>query len=318
MKKLILLMLSVVLLFVVSGCGKAPEAQLQPNATETPAYTYSADPFTNLKNMLVSGDKLFGVAYLGQLTSAYDTVQEELSQQPFMAQVPFVATIEKFAANKGPQLYCIIPTDETVTVTVYQFGFNEDGFPMLGQEIISSNEPFLVKGNEETYVPNLYVVAEKGNRRVEYPLVRSGIEGRLENLDNAMFDFTPYNLLPEFHNLATAEKPLCASWLGDVRDANDVEFALLLYIHESGEVRFAFGNTETEMSELYTGTWEIDGNLLKLRMKGGKLGYAEEVFEKNCDFEWEMFSGVVDLHHIGGDPLMPGTEGETIQFWGND
>lgn len=314
MKKLMLLLLSTMLLLTVAGCGSNEE----PVVENSQGYTYSSDPFTNLKNMLVSGDKLFGVAYLGHMEGSFEALSEELSQKPFMEQVPFVADITNYAEHTGEHLYCIVPTDESVTVTVYQFGLNEDGIPMIGKELISSNEPFLVKGNEETYVANLYVIAEKGNRRVEYPLVRSGIEGRLENLDNQMFDFTPYNLLQEFHNLATEEKPLCASWLGDIRDANDVEFALLLYIHESGEVRFAFGNTATEMSELYTGTWEIDGNLLKLHMKGGKLGYGAEVLEKNCEFEWEMYSGAVDLRHIGGDPLMPGTEGETIQFWGND
>ena len=184
--------------------------------------------------------------------------------------------------------------------------------------MISSNEPFLVRGNEEAYVSNMYLIAEKGNRKVEYLMVRSGIEARLENLDNQMFDFTPYNLLPEFHNVATEEKPLCASWLGDIRDANNVEFALLLYIHESGEARFAFGNSETEMAELYVGTWEIDGNLLKLRMKGGKQGFQEEVFEKNIDFSWELDAGVMTLKHIGGDTLMPGTEGDSFEFWSND
>ncbi|MBO5408433.1 MAG: hypothetical protein J6A61_03385 [Clostridia bacterium] len=56
--------------------------------------------------------------------------------------------------------------------------------------------------------------------------------------------------------------------------------ALLLYIHESGEVRFAYGTSESEMAELYPGT--------------------------------------VVLRHVGGDPLMPGTEGQSIEFWGND
>ena len=318
MKKLSLLFLSAILLITLAGCGNHSESVTQPVATEAPAYTYSDDPFTNLKNMLKSGDKLFGVAFLGKSEVALDAVQSDLEQQAFIEQVPYVADITNIAENEGNQLFCIVPADETVSVAVYQFGLNEENLPEIGEELISSKEPFLVRGNAEMYVPNLYVVAEQGNRRVEYPLVRSGIEGRLENLDNAMFDFTPYNLLPEFHNLATEEKPLCASWLGDIRDDNDVEFALLLYIHESGEVRFAYGNSETEMQELFIGTWEIDENLLKLRMKGGKPGIGEEVYEKNIDFEWEMFSGMIDLHHVGGDLLMPGTQGETFEFWIND
>ncbi len=310
MKKLILLLLSALLLTSFAGCGTQP---VQPQISAP-----SDDPLTNLKNILISGEKLFGVAYLGTSEAEPDFVQDELKQKAFLEQVPYVADIKNIAVNEGNELFCLIPTDETVNITVYKYGYNGLPTPMILERLISSNEPFLVRGNEDKYVPNLYVIAQKGDIRVEYPLVRSGIEARLENLDNRMFDFTPYNLLPEFHNLATEEKPLCASWLGDIRNANDVEFALLLYIHESGEVRFAYGNSETEMSELYVGTWEIDGDLLTLHMKGGKLGYGQEVTEKSIEFRWGLSSGVVRLEHIGGDPLLEDTEGETFEFWIND
>lgn len=310
MKRWILLIISVMLMLTMAGCGSTP--------ADPTVYVPSNDPLTNLKNILVSGDKLLGIAFLGHSDTEVDGISDELSRQAFIEQIPFVTDIKTVAENEGNQLFCVIPTDETVTVSVYDFGWDENHLPVIGETLISSNEPFLVRGNQEAYVPNLYLVAEKGNRRVEYQMVRSGIEARLENLDNQMFDFTPYNLLPEFHNLATEEKPLCASWLGDVRDANDVEFALLLYIHESGEARFAFGNSETEMSELYVGTWEIDDDILKLRVKGGKPGYGEELKEKNMDFRWGLSSGVMRLQHIGGDPLMQGSEGKTFEFWSND
>ena len=310
MKRIFSALLIFVMIFCLAGCGSTP--------ADPTVYVPSNDPLTNLKNILVSSDKLFGIAFLGHSEAEADKISEELSQKPFIGQVPYVADIKTVAETEGDQLFCIIPTDETVTVSVYHYGLDENQFPMLGEKMISSNEPFLVRGNEEAYVSNMYLIAEKGNRKVEYLMVRSGIEARLENLDNQMFDFTPYNLLPEFHNVATEEKPLCASWLGDIRDANNVEFALLLYIHESGEARFAFGNSETEMAELYVGTWEIDGNLLKLRMKGGKQGFQEEVFEKNIDFSWELDAGVMTLKHIGGDTLMPGTEGDSFEFWSND
>lgn len=45
---------------------------------------------------------------------------------------------------------------------------------------------------------------------------------------------------------------------------------------------------------------------------------GEEVYEKNIDFEWGMSAGVIRLQHVGGDLLMPGTKGETFEFWGND
>lgn len=312
MKKLILLLLGAVLLLTMAGCGA------NPATTEPPVYVPSDDPLTNLQNILTSGDKLVAVAYLGQVEGTAATLQEELSQKAFIGQVPFVADINRVVKHEGNQVFCIIPADKTVKVCVYQFGWNADNLPVIGEELISSNEAFLVTGNTETYVPNLYMVAEKGNRRVEYQLVRSGIEGRLENLDNQMFDFTPYNLLPEFHNLATPEKPLCAGWLGDIRNEDDLEIALLLNIHESGEVRFTYGYSEHEMVEFFSGTWEIDGDLLKLRMKGGKPGLSEAVIEKNIDFKWSLDAGVMRLQHIGGDTLYPGTEGKIIDFWSND
>lgn len=75
--------LSVILLVNLVGCGGTPETATQPFATEAPAYTYLEDPLTNLQNMLNSGDKLFGVAFLGKSEVALESVQENVKQQDF-------------------------------------------------------------------------------------------------------------------------------------------------------------------------------------------------------------------------------------------
>ncbi len=308
MKRLISCLLIFILLFAIAGCGSKP-AQRVPS---------SSDPYENLKIMLENGEKLFGIAYLGPIEGDTQQMQVELSKKEYLRDIPYVANIDKVVEAGGNYVYCIIPVDESVTVSIHKLDRSEIGIPSLGEQMASFNEPVLVRGNADNFIPEMYVVAQREMQRVTYPLGRSGLEGRLENLDNLMFDFTPYNLLPEFHNVATEEKPLCASWLGDIRDAFDTEFALLLYIHESGDVRFSYGNDAKEVSEFYTGTWEIEGNLLKLRMEGGEPSYGAEVLQKNIDFEWTLENGMMYLHHVGGDLLLPGTDGNTFEFWSND
>ncbi|MBO5408434.1 MAG: hypothetical protein J6A61_03390 [Clostridia bacterium] len=58
MKKLFLLLLSAMLIFTAMGCSSNPPTE------EPPAYVPSNDPFVNLQNMLKSGDKLFGIAFI--------------------------------------------------------------------------------------------------------------------------------------------------------------------------------------------------------------------------------------------------------------
>ena len=53
-------------------------------------------------------------------------------------------------------------------------------------------------------------------------------------------------------------------------------------------------------------------------MKGGKQGPREEVLEKNADFRWELSEGIMTLQYVSGEPLMPGTEDDIIEFWSND
>ena len=308
MKRLISCLLVFILLFAMAGCGSKP-TQRVPS---------SSDPYENLKIMLENGEKLFGIAYLGRIEGDTQQMQVELSKKEYIRDIPYVANIDKVVEVGGNYVYCIIPIDESVTVSIHKLDRSEIGIPSLGEQIASFNEPVLVRGNANNFVAEMYVVAQKDMQRVTYPLERAGIEGKLENLDNLMFDFTPYYLLPEFHNVATEDKPLCSNWSGSISNSNGVEVVLMLYIHESGEARFIIGTDENPMAELFLGSWEMEGNRLSLQLEGGKTSYGSETYKKNVEFEWELTEIDVLLHHVGGDELVEGTAGKTFRFWNND
>ena len=76
-------------------------------------------------------------------------------------------------------MYLVVPADDSVTISVCKCEFDDDYMPYDGEELISTNEPVLIRGNMSDTIPNLYVIAKKGSEKVEYTPVQSGMDGRL-------------------------------------------------------------------------------------------------------------------------------------------
>ena len=131
-------------------------------------------------------------------------------------------------------MYAIVPADNQVTITVCKCEFGEEYLPYDGEELIEANEPILVRGNISDTIPNLYVIAKKGSEKVCYTPVQSGMDGRLENSETKVYDFTPYDKMTEFSGSdEIPDAEFCGNWIAFANDGNGEERALVLGLNIS-------------------------------------------------------------------------------------
>ncbi len=211
------------------------------------------------------------------------------------------------------------------TITVCKCEFGEEYLPYDGEELIEANEPILVRGNISDTIPNLYVIAKKGSEKVCYTPVQSGMDGRLENSETKVYDFTPYDLMSEFSAYdRVPDAVFCGSWIAFENDGNGEERALGLELNPDGMVSYVYGIGNSEVLEQFEGTWTLDENdILKFELVGGPLGSVEnpvvaEPYDCNPSFEWEMTAEGLSLTHIDGDEILYGTKGQTFEFYVNE
>ena len=328
MKKYILLLLVFVLIVAITGCSKKPVSN-NGNDVETPGLTLSREgeeALSELQEKISADGKLLGVAYLGFID--YDTKfdMEEFKKQEHIKALPLIENIYEYAENEGYRIYAIVPADNQVTITVCKCEFGEEYLPYDGEELIKANGPILVRGNVSDTIPNLYVIAKKGSEKVEYTPVQSGMDGRLENSENKVYDFTPYDKMSEFENSVDPlpDAVFCGSWVGFKNDANGEEKVLILYLKADGYASYAYGIGNSEILEKFEGTWTLDENdILKLELEGGPPESFEnpvvaEPYDCNPSFEWEMTAEGLSLTHIDGDEILYGTKGQTFEFEANE
>ena len=196
-----------------SPAANVPETE-EPSAAETPATeesdaedtpeTVESDALAALREKIKAEGKLFGVAYLGGFDGDAESAKAALFGQTYLDDLAFVKDIEPYVVQEGWQMYCIVPVDDTVSLSICEYVFEE--VPCVGEELLFTNEPVLLRGNVSDIVPNLCIIATKGAERVEYCPMQSGMDGTLVDSDDLIFDFTPYTKMPEF------------SWLQDTTE----------------------------------------------------------------------------------------------------
>jgi len=94
-------------------------------------------------------------------------------------------------------------------------------------------------------------------------------------------------------------------------------------IKADGTVSYAYGIVNSEVLERFEGTWNLDGDVLKLNPNGGVVEGVDEPivispYPLNVFFEWEVNSGGLELTHIDGDAILYGTKGNTFEFYENE
>ena len=321
MKRFILFLLAFVLVLGLAGCKEKPALGVETNKPEVQT---EANELTELKDRIKADGKLIGVAYLGWIEGDAETAKTELAKLDYIEDISFIKDIEKYAENEGYRMYAIVPADNQVTITVCKCEFGEEYLPYDGEELIEANEPILVRGNISDTIPNLFVVAKKGSEKVCYTPVQSGMDGRLENSETKVYDFTPYDKMTEFSGSdEIPDAEFCGNWIAFANDGNGEERSLILELNTDGTVSYAYGIGNSEVLERFEGTWKLDGDVLKLNLNGGVVEGVDEPivispYPLNASFEWEVNPGGLELTHIDGDAILYGTKGNTFEFYENE
>jgi len=321
MKRFILFLLAFVLVLGLAGCKEKPALGGETNKPEVQT---EAKELTELKDRIKADGKLIGVAYLGWIEGDAETAKTELAKLDYIEDISFIKDIEKYAENEGYRMYAIVPADNQVTITVCKCEFGEEYLPYDGEELIEANEPILVRGNISDTIPNLYVIAKKGSEKVCYTPVQSGMDGRLENSETKVYDFTPYDKMSEFSGSdEIPDAEFCGSWIAFANDGNGEERALGLELNPDGTVSYVYGIGNSEVLEQFEGIWKLDGDVLKLNLNGGVVEGVDEPivispYPLNASFEWEVNPGGLELTHIDGDAILYGTKGQTFEFYENE
>ncbi len=321
MKKYIILLLAVVLVLGLASCKDKPAGNNEKDKAQVQTEPSLLD---ELQGKIKADGKLLGVAYLGWIEGDAETAKAELAKQDYIEDISFVKDIEKYAENEGYRMYAIVPADDSVTISVCKCEFDDEYMPYDGEELIEANGPILVRGNMSDTIPNLYVITKKGSEKVEYTPVQSGMDGRLENSENLVYDFTPYDKMAEFSGSdEIPDAEFCGNWIAFANDGNGEERSLILELNTDGTVSYAYGIGNSEVLERFEGTWKLDGDVLKLNLNGGVVEGVDEPivispYPLNASFEWEVNPGGLELTHIDGDAILYGTKGNTFEFYVNE
>ena len=321
MKKYIILLLAVVLVLGLASCKDKPAGNNEKDKAQVQTEPSLLD---ELQGKIKADGKLLGVAYLGWIEGDAETAKAELAKQDYIEDISFVKDIEKYAENEGYRMYLVVPADDSVTISVCKCEFDDEYMPYDGEELIEANGPILVRGNMSDTIPNLYVIAKKGSEKVEYTPVQSGMDGRLENSENLVYDFTPYDKMAEFSGSdEIPDAEFCGNWIAFANDGNGEERSLILELNTDGTVSYAYGIGNSEVLERFEGTWKLDGDVLKLNLNGGVVEGVDEPivispYPLNASFEWEVNPGGLELTHIDGDAILYGTKGNTFEFYVNE
>jgi len=326
MKRYLAFFLACVLIFALAGCKDTPAPSPAPapspegNNVDVPTEPSLLEV---LQEQIKAEGKLIGVAYLGWIEGDAATAKAELFAKDFIAnkELGFIKDIEHYAEYDGYRMYAIVPADESVLISVSKCEFDDDFLPYAGEQLVMANAPILVRGVMSDTIPNLLVIAENGEDVVKYTPIQSGMDGRLENSENTVYDFTPYDFMVEFSAYdRVPDAVFCGSWIAFKNDGNGEERTLGLELNPDGTASYVYGIGNSEILEQFEGTWTLGENdILKLELVGGPPESVEnpivaEPYDCNPSFEWEMTTEGLSLTHIDGDAILYGTNGATFTF----
>ena len=304
MKKLFCILLCICLL---TGCA---------TGTENPY-------LKNIRDQIQFAEKPFGVAYIGTAEGDFAQVLSYVENQVYNKIYPFITEIKEnhFVQNDGNELYCIIPADKSVTISIYQAEFSEEASGLSKTEKLwsrSDGKPILIRGNISDTMPNLMIVAKKGDTVCEYTPCLSLKNGMLENSEKLVYDFSPYELMDNYNGMNPEVMwDFFGDWVCTVTEPKIGAIDMKLSLSADG-IWYSF-QSET-MTGSYTGNWLVLSDQ-RLRMElGGETqnsnmaGVTGLHTDVDSIYYWDVRDGNLFLTYINGTPLYPSAVVTEYQF----
>lgn len=212
MKRILCALLSALLLLTLTACGgkkpaEDPTAQPpveQPDTPDTPdppAPSEAEQSLADLRETIRAAGAVLGCAYLGSTNGETDTDltallegADCLTAYPFLLDLP-----SKLAVSTGGwEIYCIVPADEDVSITVNEFGWpswDAEG-PVAGEVLWESGSgtPLCIAANVSDIMPDtqITVTAADGTAIIYQPFLSLRDGSLAVPEDGTVYDFTVY------------------------------------------------------------------------------------------------------------------------------
>lgn len=212
MKRILCALLSALLLLTLTACGGKKPAEdpsvqppvEQPDTPDTPdppAPSEAEQSLADLRETIRAAGAVLGCAYLGSTggeESADLTALLEgadcLTAYPFLREIP----AEQVIAPGGWDIYCIVPADEDVSITVNEFGWpswDAEG-PVAGEVLWESGSgtPLCIAANVSDIMPDtqITVTAADGTAIIYQPFLSLRDGSLAVPEDGTVYDFTVY------------------------------------------------------------------------------------------------------------------------------
>lgn len=209
MKRILCALLSALLLLTLTACGGKRSAEdpsvqppvEQPDTPDSPAPSEAEQPLADLRETIRAAGAVLGCAYLGStggeestdLTALLEGA-DCLTAYPFLREIP----AEQVIAPGGWDIYCIVPADEDVSITVNEFGWpswDAEG-PVAGEVLWESGSgtPLCIAANVSDIMPDtqITVTAADGTAIIYQPFLSLRDGSLAVPEDGTVYDFTVY------------------------------------------------------------------------------------------------------------------------------
>lgn len=209
MKRILCALLSALLLLTLTACGGKKPAEdpsvqppvEQPDTPDSPAPSEAEQSLADLRETIRAAGAVLGCAYLGSTNGETDTDltallegADCLTAYPFLLDLP-----SKLAVSTGGwEIYCIVPADEDVSITVNEFGWpswDAEG-PVAGEVLWESGSgtPLCIAANVSDIMPDtqITVTAADGTAIIYQPFLSLRDGSLAVPEDGTVYDFTVY------------------------------------------------------------------------------------------------------------------------------
>ncbi len=209
MKRILCALLSALLLLTLTACGGKKSAEdpsvqppvEQPDTPDSPAPSEAEQSLADLRETIRAAGAVLGCAYLGSTNGETDTDltallegADCLTAYPFLLDLP-----SKLAVSTGGwEIYCIVPADEDVSITVNEFGWpswDAEG-PVAGEVLWESGSgtPLCIAANVSDIMPDtqITVTAADGTAIIYQPFLSLRDGSLAVPEDGTVYDFTVY------------------------------------------------------------------------------------------------------------------------------